>query len=147
MVPLHLVRRNWFALATDRHPHCIERACSGIYSRSSLREVAFDLRTGYFNRVRGSKQFAIKDELKSNIHWEIRDLRTDPPGSAFQIIFLRNNFLTYCQTEDQINAFNSILDCLAPGGLFIIGCREALPIETNELVSLAECPYVYKKDA
>jgi chemotaxis protein methyltransferase CheR len=134
-------------LATDRHPQRIERARSGIYSRSSLREVASGLCNRYFDRVRGSKQFAIKEELKSNIHWEIRDLMTDPPGSAFQIIFLRNNLLTYCRAEDQVSAINSILNCLAPGGLFIIGCREGLPFETSELGPLAECPYVYKKDA
>ena len=134
-------------LATDRHPQRIHRARSGVYSRSSLREVSSDLRSGFFNRVRGTKQFAIKEALKGNIQFETRDLMTEPPGSAFHVIFLRNNILTYCRQEDQINAFNSILDCLAPGGLFIVGCREALPFETNELVSLAECPYVYKKDA
>jgi chemotaxis protein methyltransferase CheR len=132
-------------LATDRHPMRIDRARNGIYSRSSLREVASDLCNRYFDRVSGSKQFAIKEALKSNIHWEIRDLMTDPPGSAFQIIFLRNNLLTYCRAEDQVSAINSILNCLAPGGLFIIGCREALPFETSELVPLAECPYAYRK--
>jgi chemotaxis methyl-accepting protein methylase len=133
-------------LATDRHPMRIDRARSGIYSRSSLREVASDLCNRYFDRVSGSKQFAIKEALKCNIQWETHDLMTEPPGSAFHVIFLRNNILTYCRQEDQISAFVSILNCLAPGGLFIIGCHEALPLETNELVSLAECPYVYRKE-
>ena len=35
-------------LATDRHPHYIERARSGIYNRSSLREVAVDVRAAFF---------------------------------------------------------------------------------------------------
>jgi chemotaxis methyl-accepting protein methylase len=133
-------------LATDRHPERIDRARRGIYSRSSLREVESDLRSVFFCRVRGSKLFAIKEDLKSNIHWEIRDLMTELPGSAYHVIFLRNNILTYCRLEDQINALVSILNCLAPGGLFIIGCHEVLPFETKELVSLAECPYVYKKE-
>ncbi|MCP4624723.1 MAG: hypothetical protein GY850_14525 [bacterium] len=132
-------------LATDRHPERIDRARNGVYSRSSLREVAADLHTEFFNCAKGSKQLAIKGELKSNIQWKIRDLLTVPPNSVFHVIFLRNNILTYCRQEDQINAFNSIINCLAPGGLFIIGCREALPMETNELVSLAECPYAYRK--
>ena len=133
-------------LATDRHPERIDRARRGIYSCSSLREVESDLRSGFFNRIRGSKQFAVKEELKSNIHWEIRDLMADPPGSTFDIIFLRNNILTYCRQKDQISAITSISNCLAPGGLFIIGSHEVLPIEANELAPLAECPYVYKKD-
>ena len=133
-------------LATDRHPKRIDRARSGIYSRSSLREVESDLSADFFCRIRGSNQFAIKEDLKSNIHWEIRDLMGDPPGSVYHVIFLRNNILTYCRAEEQINALASILDCLAPGGLFIIGCHETLPFETKELVALAECPYVYKKE-
>jgi chemotaxis methyl-accepting protein methylase len=134
-------------LATDRHPQRIERARKATYNRSSLREVGSDLRTRYFNPVRGSKQSAVKEELKSNIQWEIRDLMTEPPDATFHIIFWRNNILTYCRQADQISAFLSILNCLAPGGFFIIGCHESLPCETKELVSLAECPFIYKKDA
>jgi len=37
------------------------------------------------------------------------------------------------------------MKCLAPGGLFIIGGHETLPLESGELVPMAECPYVYLK--
>ena len=73
------------------------------------------------------------------------DLLAEPSGSVFHVIFLRNNILTYCRQEDQISALEVILNCLAPGGLFIIGCHETLPFETGELVPMAECPYVYMK--
>lgn len=131
--------------ATDRHPHYIQRARSGIYNRSSLREVGADVRSGFFESCQGSKQFIIKKELKSEIHWEICDLLTESPGSVFQIIFLRNNILTYCRQADQIRALKSILNCLAPGGLFIIGCHETLPFETDMLIPMMECRYVYQK--
>jgi chemotaxis protein methyltransferase CheR len=132
-------------LATDRHPQHIERARRGIYNRSSLRDVATDVRTAFFESRKGSKQFAIKKELKSDIHWKIGNLLTEPPGSVFQVIFLRNNILTYCRTEDQIRPLSSILNCLAAGGLFITGCHETLPFKTGELIPMAECPYVYQK--
>ena len=132
-------------LATDRHPQYIKRARSGIYNRSSLREVAADVRSRFFESCKGSKQFSIKKELKSEINWQICELLTESPGSIFQIIFLRNNILTYCRQEDQIRALESILNCLAPGGLFIIGCHETLPLEIGVLNPLAECPYVYMK--
>ena len=132
-------------LATDRHPHYIKRARSGIYNRSSLREVAADVRSGFFESRKGSNQFIIKNELKSEIHWEICDLLAESPASIFQIIFLRNNILTYYRQEDQIRALDSLMKCLAPGGLFIIGCHETLPLESGELVPMAECPYVYMK--
>ncbi|CAB1064090.1 Chemotaxis protein methyltransferase CheR (EC [Olavius sp. associated proteobacterium Delta 1] len=132
-------------LATDRHPQYIERARSGIYNRSSLREVAAVVRTGFFESRKGSKLFEIKAELKGDIHWETGHLLTESPGSVFHIIFLRNNILTYCRQEDQIRALESILNCLAPGGLFITGCHETLPVETGVLIPMAECRYVYKK--
>ncbi len=132
-------------LATDRHPHYLKRARSGIYNRSSLREVAADVRTGFFESCKSSKQFIIKKELKSEINWEVCNLLTESPGSIFHIIFLRNNILTYCRQEDQIRALVSILNCLAPGGLFITGCHETLPFETDVLIPMAECRYAYLK--
>ena len=132
-------------LATDRHLNYIQRARCGIYNRSSLREVAAEVRTRCFESCKGSKQFSIKKGLKSKIRWQICELLTESPGSIFQIIFLRNNILTYCRQEDQIRALETILNCLAPGGLFIIGCHETLPLAKGVLVPLAECSYVYQK--
>ena len=132
-------------LATDRHTQRIDRARRGIYNRSGLREVDARLRTEFFDRVRGSKQFTIKAELKNGIRWETGNLMVATPGSSFNVIFLRNNILTYCRPEDQISAFLPILSCLAPGGLFIIGCHESLPLKTGGLVSTPECSYVFRK--
>ena len=132
-------------LATDRHPQRIIRARSGIYNRSSLREVAPDIRTGFFESLNGEKQFLIKEELKRGIDWATGDLQTEPPESIFHVIFLRNNILTYLGEEGQTSALITILDRLAPGGLFITGCRETLPLEIKELVPVLECPFVYKK--
>ena len=132
-------------LATDRHPQYIDRARNGIYNRSSLREVPADVRSRFFESVKGSRRFRIKPELKSQIDWQICELLTESPGSIFQVIFLRNNILTYYRQEDQIRALESILNCLAPGGLFIIGCHESLPLEDSALLPLRDCPYVYQK--
>jgi len=132
-------------LATDRHPDYIKRARSGIYNRSSLREVAADVRTDCFESCKGSKQFTIKKELKREIHWELGNLLTELPGTVFHIIFLRNNILTYCRQADHIRALESILNCLAPGGLFITGCHETLQFGSGVLIPMAECRYVYQK--
>ncbi len=132
-------------LATDRHSQYIKRARSGIFNRSSLREVAADVRTVSFESCKSPKQFIIKKELKGEINWEMGNLLTESPGSVFHIIFLRNNILTYCRQADQISALESILNCLAPGGLFITGCHETLPFETDVLIPMAECRCVYQK--
>ena len=132
-------------LATDRHPQNIQRAQTGIYNRSSFREVAVEVVAAFFERRKGSKQFVIKDELKSNISWEIRNLLVEPAESVFNLIFLRNNILTYCRQKDQIQILGDIIEQLEPGGLLIIGCHETLPLGAEALVPTPELPYVYEK--
>ena len=132
-------------LATDRHPHYIERAQGGIYNRSSLREVAAETAADFFRRRKGSKQFVIKDEIKRNIRWEIRNLLDNSPESVFNMIFLRNNILTYCRQKDQIRVLQGIIAHLEPGGLLIIGRNETLPSGFETLIPTAELPYVYNK--
>jgi chemotaxis protein methyltransferase CheR len=132
-------------LASDRHPQYIGRAQSGIYNRSSLREVAVEVAAAFFERRKGSRQLVIKDELKSHIRWEIRHLLDDPPESVFNLIFLRNNILTYCRQKDQIPALIDIVERLKSGGLFIIGSRESLPAEVVNLVPTTAFPYVFQR--
>jgi chemotaxis protein methyltransferase CheR len=131
--------------ATDRHPQYLGRARSGIYTLSSLKEVEAEVRTQFFESRKGSRQFAVKAALKSNICWKLHHLLTDPPGTGFNVVFLRNNILTYCRPEDQIAVVTKILNCLAPQGLLIIGSHETLPFETGQLPPMAECPFAFKK--
>ncbi|MBW2441747.1 MAG: hypothetical protein JRH12_14820 [Deltaproteobacteria bacterium] len=132
-------------LATDRHPHYLERARSGTYNRSSLKEVPAAWCDLYFEPRRGGRQLVIKDYLRSGIRWQIHHLSTDPPGSDFHIICLRNNILTYCRKEAQTRALTGILDSLLPGGLLIIGCHERLPLEISFLRQMDELSYVFRK--
>jgi chemotaxis protein methyltransferase CheR len=132
-------------LATDRHPQYLGRAQSGIYNRSSLREVEAAVRTAHFESRKGSKQFEVKAALKSNICWKLHHLMNDPPGSEFNVIFLRNNILTYYRPEDQIGVVTKMLNCLTAQGLLIIGSHESLPFETGMLLPTLECPYAFKK--
>ena len=131
-------------LATDRHPLYLERARSGIYNRSSLKEVAPEWREIYFERCKGSRQFKIKDHLKSFIRWENHHLLTDPPGRDFNIICMRNNVLTYYRKEAQKKALSGILDSLSPGGLLIIGCHERLPFHPAALKEVDKFSYVFQ---
>ena len=129
--------------ATDRHPGYLEHALKGIYSFSNLKEVAVEDRIAFFECRKGAKQFTVRHELKRDITWKMHHLLTDPPDQDFNIIFMRNNVLTYCRQEVQENALTGIINCLPPGGLFIIGCRERLPFRTSRLVSMNRFPYVF----
>ena len=131
-------------LGTDRHPLYLERARSGIYNRSSLKEVTPEWREIYFERRKGSRQFKIKDHLKSFIRWENHHLLTGPPGRDFNIICMRNNVLTYCRKAAQKKALSGILDSLSPGGLLIIGCHERLPFRPAALKEVDKFSYVFQ---
>lgn len=133
-------------VATDRHPVYLERARRGIYNLSSLKEIALDSRAVFFESRKSTTQFVIKSELKSNIHWEIHHLLTDPPISDNNIIYLRNNLLTYYRQEIQKSALTSIVKGLTPGGLLIIGCHETLPFKTAELQPVPTFSYVFQKE-
>ena len=132
-------------LATDRHPDYLERARRGIYNRSSLKEVAPDWLEIYFLSRKGRRQFVINDYLKTHIRWELHHLATDPPGGEFNIIFMRNNVLTYELEATQNKILTGILDSLSPGGILIIGCHEKLPLEIPSLKPMSEVPYVFEK--
>lgn len=123
----------------------MEHAQSGVYKFSSLKEVAIKDRAAFFERHKGAKKFAIREELKSDVHWKIHHLLTDPPGKGYKVIFLRNNVLTYCRQEARRRAVIRVLNGLAPGGLFIIGCHETLPFKTDRLISMDCFPYVFRR--
>jgi len=92
-------------LATDLNPIYLERARSGIYPPSSLKEATKEIQFKYFKQKRGKKLFEVKTFLKKSVTWKVHHLLSDPPGSDFDIIFLRNNVLTYYKEELKKKAF------------------------------------------
>jgi len=85
--------------------------------------------------------------LKNNISWDVRAFDTGPPVKDVNLVFLRNNLLTYYKTCIQKTVFNTILDALAPSGRLVIGSRESLPGEYPLLKVHPSCAFVYKKSA
>jgi len=132
-------------IATDLHPDYIEKAKAGIYARSSLKEVTDDIRVVYFDEKKGGNRYDVKAILKKNITWQIRNMFSDPPGSGFHIIFLRNNLLTYYRSDLIIAPFTRIIDSLNPDGWLIIGSHEKLPDEFSGLTRNPSTPWAYRK--
>ncbi|MEN8246264.1 MAG: CheR family methyltransferase [Thermodesulfobacteriota bacterium] len=130
-------------LATDRNQECIERARKGLFQLSSLREIRDDSRSIFFTEHRKGKLFQISTDLISSISFKQQDLLQKPPDGVFQLIFLRNNLLTYHRSHSIRPVFNQIVNCLTPGGLLIIGAHEKLPPETKHLKPYG--PMVLKK--
>ena len=132
-------------IATDMNPTYLDRARAGIYSSSSLKEVTEEFQLKYFQQKRGKNLYMIRPVLGEGVSWKIHHLLSDPPGSGFDIIFLRNNVLTYYNNRLKNKAFKNVLAALAPFGLLIIGSHESLPFETADLTRVAPFPYVFRK--
>lgn len=132
-------------LATDRNPECIQRAKKGLFQTSSLREVRDDSRSLFFSKPGKGKLYQIRPDLISSIAFKQHDMLQNPPDSVFQLIFLRNNLLTYHLFPTIQSSFQRIVNCLTPRGLLIIGAHEKLPTKAGPLTSCG--PMVWKKVA
>ena len=131
--------------ATDMNSELIDRARTGVYSSSSLKEVPEEWRSKYFSPVKGNR-WAISDFLKEGIHWKVHNLLVhEPPSDGFQIIFLRNNLLTYFKDEILRPGSAKVVKSLSPGGFLIIGAHEKLPSGFQELPPFPHHPNIFQK--
>lgn len=131
-------------LATDANAECLERAKAGRFPMSSLKEVPDALKSRWFRKFPGSRQWQIDPFLKKHIKWQVHDLLDPPPLGEYHLILLRNNLLTYYQGPCMQNAVASITRSLVPRGVLILGSHEhlwpGLPL-TRDTV----CPWIYYK--
>lgn len=131
--------------ATDMNPGYLDKARAGIYSHSSLKEVPGALQDVYFKPGRKRKKWAIIEPMKMGVTWESHNLLSDPCDREFQLVFLRNNLLTYYENELKAPAFQKVVDALVPDGFLIIGAHEELPPGMTELVSFPGNSCVFQK--
>lgn len=133
-------------LATDIHPEYLKKAQTGIYPRSSLKEIEEKYRAIWFDANRRKTIFTLKTPFKKNIVWQRHNLMASPPDAGFNIIFLRNNLLTYYQDSLKIPALQRVLTALEPSGLLVVGKHESLPAETPRLIPMPPFSYVFRLD-
>jgi len=133
-------------LATDMNPVYLDRARSGIYPRSSLREVSEEIRSVYFEPKKSGRQYAVAPLLKMDILWKVHHLFSDPIRRDFHLIFLRNNLLTYYDERLSEPAFQKIVESLAPGGFLIIGSHENIPPGASNLIPVSGLPYLFQRE-
>jgi len=109
-----------------------------------MREVPEAIRSTYFVTLGGGR-YTLKSEIREGIVWRVHQLLSDPPYIAFDLIFLRNNLLTYYGDEIKIPAIGKVVTSLSPGGFLIIGCNEILPIEVVDLRPWGESTIIFQK--
>ena len=131
-------------LATDANPKCLARAQAGIYQKTSLREISEDAVSRFFVRSLEQNGYAIRPQFKANIVWQRHDFLSSPPDETFDIIFLRNNLLTYYNDPLKSAALKRILSTLTPGGYLVIGSHEGLPEALFSLARSEKCSMVFQ---
>ncbi|MBC2714216.1 MAG: hypothetical protein HF978_02805 [Desulfobacteraceae bacterium] len=131
--------------ASDLNPENLDRAQKGVYQPSSLKEMDTAMGDRFFVKGPTRKSLAVKSYLKKGITWETFNLLYDqPPPKAYDIIFLRNNILTYAAKDLRRAGFKNVVSALADPGILIIGVKERLPEGVTGFGSV-ELPYVFKK--
>lgn len=138
-------------VATDLNPVYLERAKAGIYARSSLREVPAEVvdrcfeHQGGEDRYGGEDCYTIRARFRSYIKWKELGFHEAPPGTGFQVIFLRNNLLTYYRDPFREQALHRAVDRLATSGYLIIGSHERLPRGEWNLNPVESVSCVFRK--
>jgi chemotaxis methyl-accepting protein methylase len=133
-------------IATDLHPVYIDQAWAGIYTPTSLKKVQQEIRDRYFDVRKNGNCFEVKTFLKKSITWKTQDILTGPPGPLFDIIFLRNNLLTYYKDYVINRTLSNIIPALSPHGWLIVGSHENLPAEMLNIMRQGSIPWVYRKE-
>lgn len=131
--------------ATDVNPDYLNKAMEGVYRESNLKGIPEEIKSVFFRASKDQSLYFIADHLKKNIKWGTYDLvRQPPPAEKFQIIFLRNNLLTYYRREIQEPAFLKVISSLDEGGFLIIGTHEKLPVQNHTLSQFKEHKYIFQ---
>ncbi len=134
-------------VATDIHPGYIDKARAGVYASSSFKEIPPEIQEHYFNIRKSGSRFDVKTFVKAGIDWKVQDIFAVPAGSDFNIIFLRNNLLTYYKTFQQEEGLCRVTKALIPNGWLIIGSHENMPAGVSNFRRHASIPWVYYREA
>jgi len=130
--------------AGDVNPEVLEKAEQGVYPRSSIRNLSTKILQEAFTAT--SKYFTVRPFLKKDIRWLQYDFMSDPPPTSdVDLIFLRNNLLTYYLQPVMLHAFSRIIGALRTGGLLVIGLKEAVPLAGLPLKPRPEHPCIFEK--
>ncbi len=133
-------------IGTDKHPAYIHKARAGKYTKGSLKEVPSELLEHYFDIRKSGHRFDVKPFVKKDIDWKVQDIFAAPPGSGFDIIFLRNNLLTYYKEPLKEEGLGRVVKALAPKGWLLVGSHEKVPVIFTELKRHHSIPWAYRQE-
>lgn len=129
--------------ATDIDDGAIEKAKTGIYSKSSLKNVPNDLQSKFFKETPDGK-FAVSSDIKNSIKFKKHNLLKDPYTSGYDLIVCRN-VMIYFTDEAKDIIYQKFSNSLQKNGILFVGSTEQIISPQNfNLKSLRT--FFYKKE-
>lgn len=141
----YLAGRNWEVFGSDISSRVIEVATKGLYPMSQAHEIPVDYLREFCLKGTGSQEgtFAIQRELREKVTFANVNLSAPLPTiGRFDVIFLRN-VLIYFSGDTRKALVRRVVECLQPGGWFVVGHSES--ISDLELPLRTVQPSVYRK--
>ena len=132
-------------IATDADDAMISRARVACYEPSSLKDLPQAWIAQAFHSTNNS--LCLRSAFRDQVDFRLQDITQAMPEGLFEIILCRNLVFTYFDEVQQRRLLANILDRLAPGGYFILGKHETLPLGSGGLVWVAPKLPIYRRTA
>jgi chemotaxis protein methyltransferase CheR len=129
-------------IATDCDAALVERARTGCYAASSLKELPADLRAAAFEQRSGL--LCVRSEYRS-VEFLRQDLRAEMPDGPFDLVCLRNVVATYYAAEVQREIVARIAHRMHPGAVLVLGIHETLPEGVEGFAPSSDVRAVFRK--
>lgn len=133
---------NFQIFATDISDTSLEKARSGLYPESSIKNIPPELLKKYFYKTNGNYQ--VNKNIRDVCIFARQNISKDPPFSKIDLISCRN-LLIYLSAELQKMIMPVFHYALKPKGFLLLGTSESIGTFTN-LFELVDKKYkIYRK--
>lgn len=119
-------------LATDIDPAVLARARAGLFPSPALAPLPASLRRGAFIPEMDGRRVAAA--VRERVRFEAADLLHGPAPHDCHLVLCRYLACTYFRGARLRQALATLCAALAPGGALVVGRKETLPPEAEELL-------------
>lgn len=132
-----------YITATDSDPRLLERAKTGRYTASVLKDLPGALVESCFDR--SGREFVLREYCKQGVDFQEQDIRTEMPDGRFELILCRNLIFTYFEESLQEELIKEIISRLNQSGYLVIGIHEHIPPGQKEAFLPGHAPCIFRK--
>lgn len=130
-------------VATDAEATMLRRAKQACYALGSLKDLPAQWRFAAFVQEQGG--YCVTPRCRSDIDFQLQDIRREMPEGPFHLILCRNLVFTYFEMALQTDILLRLLDRLRPSGFLVIGKHESLPVLPGGLSPVSCDLQIYQK--